>query len=181
MPVKTLKRLALSFWLRVPVAIVSRELRLNPKTVSRHYNLMRQGIAEVEGGGARECEEPVQLSLLVDSEMDRVVVGPAASLQSACCQLFGCDWKYGEIICCQAPLGEIFCRVYLTESVAQQGMPNWLKTIDKLARIARGMCRRTTKCHGQSQQMLLNEIAFRFNHRSNPGASAILYDFFKNS
>ncbi len=182
LPARILKRLALLFWLRAPVAIVARELRIDPKTVRRHYNLMRQGIIRAEGHSACASEGPELLSLLVGAGADdRVVVrAPALPLPEPD-QLFGCVWKYGEIIRCQAPLAELFCCVYLAETVTQKGTPSWLKKLDKLVGIARGVCRRTTARHGQSRQMLLNEIAFRFNHRSDPGVSAILYSFFKNA
>lgn len=181
LPAKILKRLALLFWLRAPVTIAARELRLDPKTVRRHYNLIRQGIVRTEGDSAQTSEDSALLSLLIGSGCeDRVVVSTAASPLSEAEQLSGCDWKYGAIIHCQSPLTDIFCRVYLAETATQQGVPNWLKKLDKLARIARGLSRRTTSRHGQNRQMLLNEVAFRFNHRSDPGASAVLYDFFKS-
>ena len=178
LPAKILKRLALLFWLRAPVTIAAQELRLDPKTVRRHYNLMRQGIVRAEGH-LLTSEEPVLLSLLIGSGgEDRVVV---SALLSEPEHLSDYDWKYGEVIHCQAPLTDIICRVYLAETATQLGMPNWLIKLDKLARIARGLGRRTTARHGQSRLMLLSEIAFRFSHRSDPGASAILYSYFKNA
>lgn len=179
LPAKTLKQLALSFWLMAPVAIVARELHLNPKTVRRHYELMRQGISRGKRGGLDD-DKVDQFSLLVGTEVTEVVVNAGDALRQDACESVAYNWKYGEILYCDAPLAEIFCRVYLTKIAEQQGQPAWLQELDKLAKLASGVCRRSTGRSGSRRRELMHECAFRFNHRGNPGASAILYGYFKN-
>lgn len=141
---------------------------------------MQQGIDRVEGSLLDEVEMPAVLSLLIGIDMERAVVSSATVNPSGGCPLFDCDWSYGEVIRCEEPLKDIYCRVYLAKSVEQQGTPRWLGKLDKLATIAQGICNQTTLHHDSRRQLLLNEIAFRFNHRNEPGASALLYSFFKN-
>lgn len=180
LPVKTLKQLALSFWLMAPVAIVARELHLNPKTVRRHYELIRKGITHAKEYLPVDDDNQELFLFQVTPDAVWATVVTSTSLAKNTCQDNGSDWKYGELFFCEAPLNETVCRVYLPNNAEQQGQPAWLLELEKLRKVVRGVSQKARNCRYSSRRVLMNEVAFRFNHRSDPGAAAILYGFFKN-
>ncbi len=193
LPAKTLKQIALYFWMAAPVATVSSELRLNPKTVGRHYDLMRQGISESaktdpppvvqdDGGGAPVWKGGGGSNLVL-------LVGPRDTRVTAVCPVrteegyslrasydsVGYRWHFSEKSKFPAPMLETACHVYLADEGIRLPTKRWLGELELLARLACRSCR-LRRCRSMdSPPGLAEEIAFRFNHRSDPGVTAVLY------
>lgn len=142
---KTLKQIALYYWLAVPIATVARDLHLDPKTVRRHNELIQQGIKRYARSQCRLSSEGRRqegLSLLVAAETARVEFGPQVPPQDSADGSLGYFWWYSEIMCFEAPLGEVVCQVFLANEVRQQERSHWRGDLVKLAKIMQGLCRR---------------------------------------
>ncbi len=193
LPAKTLKQIALYFWLAAPVATVSAELCLNPKTVGRHYELMRQGIFEgalsspwpggQDSGGeelALMGEDRSEFALLVgprDTLVVALYAGPVeeAILLPARADSVGYRWHFSDKRKLPAPMFETACHVYLVEDGPGSQALRWRREVELFAGLAFRSCR-LTRCRSVADsQRLTEEIVFRFNHRNNPGVTAILY------
>ncbi|PLX93908.1 MAG: hypothetical protein C0621_06450 [Desulfuromonas sp.] len=163
------------FWLRIPIMVAARELAIDPKTVRRHYKLIWEGMVLKEGAKRASARNGADLSLLIfANDREQVVAGsPRNELVK------GCLWRYSEIIRSPLPHQLFFCAVYLEETLPFQGESIWQQRLDKLASIVREVERKTGGRHRQNREIILCESVFRFNQRSNPGVSALLYNFFK--
>ena len=164
------------------MASVARDLDLNPKTVQRHYELLLQGInrdASALPQQPGEAGEQEAFSLLVAAKTSRVESRPG--LYPAHISGGGLDyrWWYSEILWLEAPLFETICQVFLADAALKHVRPHWRWELEKLEKIGQRLCRRKIPRTAANRQRLMNEAAFRFNHRNNPGVTAILYEFFK--
>ena len=183
LPAKLLKRLALYFWLAAPVASVARDLELNPKTVQRHFELLQQGInrdASALRQQSVEAGEQEAFSLLVTGETSRVESIPRLYPARVTGAGLNYRWCYSEILRLEAPLFETICQVFLADAAIKQLHPHWCWELDKLEKIGQRLCRRRKRRTAITRHLLMNEVAFRFNHRNNPGVTALLYEFFKS-
>jgi hypothetical protein len=186
-----LKQLALSFWLIVSAASAAENLGINVKTVRRHYGLMRRGISLVPlcpvhdpRAGALGEEERTGLCLLVVEEGLRIV--------SICCEWISSDTQgpSGGSGPCRhlrlrrklrlpAPLHVIdYCLCFADGSIGEWP-PAGERELIKLDKLANKLCRMERRRGRLQRAPLLEELAYRFNHRSNPGVTAMLYDFMK--
>lgn len=161
---KTLKQIALSFWLSAPPAIVARNLQLNPKTVRRHYELLQQGIYRSEHTLNYQLDNfsgQEGFVLFVTSESAKVKILP---------HILAHDVKIGSNdYCCvysgdiqvAAPVINAFCQIFIEQEIARRA------------------CQKAKYRPTLTRYSLLYEVTFRFNHRSNPGVTGTLYQFYK--
>ncbi len=185
-----LKQLALYFWLTVPAATVATSLQINIKTVRRHYSLMRRAInfepfcANYMPSNGLQSEEVIGVCFQVTGEGVRIaatcckwVVGDAhdSSDKSGTCRLN----RFYRKLSMPSPLNDFDC--YL--SFGNESVQNWILACDrefvKIGKLATTLCRMERRRGRQQRLQLLQELAFRFHHRSNPGVTAMLYDFMK--
>jgi hypothetical protein len=179
-----LKQLALSFWLTVPAATAAVQLGLNVKTVRRHYALMRRGLdleplcpAHDPSGGETGNEEGVGICLLASRDGVRIA--------SICCEWISAGrqgpsramapCRQGPVrrkLSLPTPLRELDCSLCLADGSAGEGD----RELMTLTRLAAKLCRMERR---RPRRRVLQELAFRFNHRGNPGVTALLYDFMK--
>jgi len=186
-----LKQLALSFWLTVPAATAAANLGFNVKTVRRHYGLMRRGISleplcpEYEPRGEPPGDD-------VRPGLCLLVVEEGVRIASICCKWIGEDihgpsgasgpcrlWRIRRKLRMPTPLHDIDCCLCFADGSIREWTQACERELVKLDKLATKVCRMERR-RGRSQRApLLEELAFRFNHRSNPGVTAMLYDFMK--
>jgi len=183
-----LKQLALSFWLAVPADSTATSLGINIKTVRRHYGLMRRAISlesicpahdpmENSPGG----EEPTGLCFFVTEEGVRIAAIRCEWIGGDACGKSGgvvpCrHWRIHRKIRLPKPLQELDCSLCFVAGPGREWTPACERELVKLRKLATKLCRMERR---RERFKVLEELAFRFNHRSDPGVTALLYDFMK--
>lgn len=178
---KTLKKIALFFWLGVPIATVSVNLHLDRKTVRRHYGLMQQGIGDAEKRFCRLTgnEDDEVFCLLVDSESTWCERLSNPARQNIGAEAIDYSWWYSAMISLEISSMVVRCFVYVDQTTIK-GVPKfWRRDLEQFEKIVQELCRRKKERSPLSRQLLMSEAAFRFNQRNNPGVTATLYRFLR--
>ena len=186
-----LKQLALSFWLTVPAASVAEHLGINVKTVRRHYGLMRRGLVleplcPAHDPGRKSAGDEKKVGLCV------WVVEGGIRIAAVCCEWAGEDapgppgdlepCRHGRIrkkLRLPTPLHDIDCSLCFVDGSIGEWTSGCVRELAKLEKLATKLCRMERRGSRSQSVPLLEELAFRFNHRGNPGVTAMLYDFMK--
>lgn len=179
---KTLKQIALYFWLSAPIKTVAVNLNLDRKTVCRHYGLIEQGINAEEKKTCRlprNESEPEVFCLLVDSETTWCERLSQPSWRHVRAESIDYRWWYSAMILLGIPSMVVHCLVYVDQATIGGVAKSWRSDLEKFEKIIQELCRRKKERSSLSGKLLMTEAVFRFNHRNNPGVTAILYRFLR--
>lgn len=179
---KTLKLIALYFWLGASIATVAVNLQLDRKTVRRHYGLMQQGIGADEENFCRlasnEGDEEV-FCLLVDSESTWCERISHPSRQYVSVESIDYRWCYSAMISLEISSMVVQCLVYIDQTEIEDVPKSWWCDLEKFEKIVQELCRKKRERSSITRQLLMSEAVFRFNQRNNPGVTATLYRFLR--
>lgn len=180
---KILKQISLYFWLGAPVATVARNLHLDRKTVRRHYDLMQQGIGTDE---ERFChlvgdgENLESFCLLVNSESTWCERLSLPSQQHICTKFIDYWWWFSAMISIKNASIAVRCLVCIDQAAIESGEKSWWRDLEKFEKIVQGLCCKKSESGQKKRQLLMSEVAFRFNQRNNPGVTAELYRYLRS-
>jgi len=196
---KTLKQIAVFFWLMVPASKVAEDLRLNRKTVQRHYRLLRQAIGlaaedygdetgveanfEMNTDGKRGAEERPVVGLAIQGRTIRVTLAPnslagqdgktAAELQALI--FSGTDHAFRS-----RDLQDMHIQLKNQEP-AQSRDAEYQAEMLKFWRFVRGMIKMYRGRHREDFALFMREVEFRFNQRHSPDVIPLLVRYLKQS
>lgn len=182
LPAKTLKQIALYFWLGAPIAVVAVNLHIDRKTVCRHYGLIKQGIGVDEKSSCRSASNKGSkevFCLFVDSESTRCERISQPSRRYVSAQAKEYSWWFSALISLEMSSMVVRCLVYVDQTTDGNVPRFWRSDLEKFEKVAQEVCRRKKKRSSLSQQLLMDEAVFRFNQRNNPGVTAKLYRFLR--
>ena len=197
LPNKTLRQIAVFFWLMVPASKVATDLQLNRKTVQRHYRLLRQAIGSAaeekpensgsdeagslsSGGGDGGTELPL-VGLAIQGRTIRVSMEPGRSTSVESPEdIQAIIFASEDTAFRSRDLQEL--HIQLQDGRQSRAVEaDYREEMLKFWRFVKGMIRMYRGKHRDDFALFMREVEFRFNQRHNPEVINILLRYLKQT